>query len=59
VPEKSRASFEGFDDSREMKLDMNYYRALLSAGTSRLAYLRALDCIRPRENGNDGDFYPL
>ena len=57
VPEESRARFEGFDESRTMELDMNSYRRFLSTGIRDLAYLRALDQIRPREkNSGDGEY---
>jgi hypothetical protein len=36
---------------------MNSYRRFLSTGIRDLAYLRALDQIRPREkNGGDGEY---
>ena len=56
MPEESRASFEGFDESRITELDMDMYRRLLSTATRRLADLRALDHIRPREKNDDGKY---
>jgi hypothetical protein len=57
VPEENRASFEGFDESRTIELDMDTYGDLLISGTRDLAYLRALDHLRPRKNP-DGEYIP-
>ena len=56
VPEESRASFEGFDESRKTELDMDMYRDLLSTRARHLAHFRALDHFRPREKNGDGEY---
>ena len=60
MPKESRARFENFDKSRSMELDMDEYRQLLAGGIKELAFLRALDRLRPRkkEGEGDGEYHP-
>jgi hypothetical protein len=49
VPKEGRAIFESFGESRTAELDMDQYRKSLRNGFRGLAYQRALEHIRPRQ----------
>jgi hypothetical protein len=49
IPSEDQSDFVGFDATRVWTLDMNLYRYYLDLGIKDLAYLRALDYLRPRK----------
>ncbi|KAL2815609.1 hypothetical protein BDW59DRAFT_166756 [Aspergillus cavernicola] len=60
IPGSHRGLFENFDGSRTGELDMSYYRAVIHAEISNLAYNRAVGQLRPesKERAQDPDYLP-